>query len=369
MMQSRYKPMRVLQVVTSMNRGGLETFIMNVYRQVDRNRFQFDFLTHRKEEGAYDNEIIELGGVIYHVPRVNPINPLYWRELDCFFDSHSYDVVHSHINCMSAPILWCARRHGVTGRIAHAHNSSQDEDIKYPIKNVSKRFIKDVATTLLACSSSAGEWMFGTKNFEVVRNGIDTDRYRFNTLSRARIRSELGISDDALCVGHVGRFESVKNQARIIRIFSELVSSRTDSHLLLVGDGPQRKECMAIVNELELNNRVSFCGVREDIPELMSAMDVFVMPSLYEGLPLVLVEAQASGLPCLVSSAISNECDLIPGAVSHLALDETDGLWVQFIEELSLNRGDRETSSGLVRQAGFDSRDVAERLAALYQSF
>lgn len=361
--------MRVLQVATKMDRGGLETMIMNCYRRIDKDQVQFDFLLHRQEVGAYDEEIRDLGGRIHHVPRANPLSARYFKALNGFFSSHSeYRVVHSHIDCMSALPLRAARRHGVPVRIAHSHSSFQDKDFKYPLKVLCKSFIKKEATHLLACGKQAGSWMFGTEDFEVVPNAIDVEMFRFDKGSREALRSEAGIASDAFVLGHAGRFLAVKNHAFILEVFRELLEGEPGSVLVLAGDGPLRADIEAMARSWGIADSVRFLGVRSDIPALMSAMDLFVMPSLYEGLPMVLVEAQASGLPCLIADRIPSDCDLT-SLVTRKELEEGSREWARAIAEMGARGGvDRAEYANEIVEAGFDVSSSADRLVSIYRS-
>lgn len=359
-------PFRVLQIVTKMDRGGLETFVMNMYRNMDRSRVQFDFLCHREGHFAYDEEIEELGGRIFSVPRCNPLDPRYYQALDKFFMRHPYRVVHSHIDCMSALPLAVAKRHGAVVRIAHSHSSRQDRDIKYPLKLVCKRFIRREATDLFACGAEAGRWMFGTDDFTVVRNAINVGEYAFDEGRRERVRAGLDIAASALVVGHVGRFAPVKNHAFILEVFSELLKLRPDAVLLLAGDGELLPDTERRASELGISGSVRFLGVRSDVSDLMQAMDVFVMPSLYEGLPLVLVEAQASGLPCVISSDIPSDCDL-SNEIYRLSLSDAIEKWSCLINRIGEAPAARKKGASVVRSAGFDARLVAARLEKYYE--
>lgn len=360
------EPLRVLQVVTKMDRGGLETFIMNLYRNIDRSRIQFDFLYHRSGKFDYDNEIQELGGRIFHVSRCNPLDFRYLREIDCFFANHPYSVVHSHIDCMSALPLAAAKRHGAIVRIAHSHNSQQDRDIKYPIKLICKRFIGQEATALFACGVDAGRWMFGEKHFSVVRNAIDVQAFSFDKRCRELKRKELGFDEHTLAVGHVGRFAPAKNHSFILQVFSELVKLRPNSILLLVGDGELREDQEGYAEALGIRDRVRFLGVRSDVSSLMQAMDVFLMPSVYEGLPLVLVEAQASGLPCVISDNIPRDCDL-SNTIYRASLNDSSSKWAQMLDGIENTDLTREKGLHIVRAAGFDARYEAARIEEFYE--
>ena len=354
---------RVLQIVTTMNRGGLETMLMNYYRHIDCDLVQFDFLEHRADESDYDDEIERLGGRIYRLPALNPFSPSYRKALNSFFEEHKeYRVVHSHLDCMSAIPLSAAKKAGVPVGIAHAHNSGQDHDIKYLLKLIYKMRIPYAATHLFACSRSAGEWMFGNVSFEVMPNAIDTGRFAFSEETRQKTREVLGVGD-RLAVGHVGRFYYPKNHAFLLRVFRDVLKVNKDSVLILAGDGPLRPEIEKAAEDYGIKDRVLFLGLREDITELLSAMDVFVFPSHYEGLPVTLVEAQTSGLPCLVSDRVPGEAALT-GLVSSMSLDESPEKWAE--KALEMSSIPRRSGAGAVRAAGYDIQSAAKMLQSFY---
>lgn len=356
---------RVLQVLTNLDRGGMETMTMNFYRHIDRERVQFDFLLHRSKEGDYEEEARSLGANVYRVPRQNPLNPGYWRALDSFFSEHPYKVVHAQLDCMSALPLAVAKRHGVPVRIAHSHNSRQDRDVKYPMKMVCKRFIRREATDLFACGVDAGRWMFGTDDFTVVRNAIDIDAYAFDAERRGRVRARLGIGEGALVIGHVGRFVPAKNHSFALDVFAEVRKLRPDAVLVLAGDGELRAETERKAEELGISSCVLFLGVRPDVPDLMQAMDAFLMPSVYEGLPLVLVEAQAAGLPCLISDSIPTDCDLEGSSMTRLPLSAPIEHWAEALTG-TIGKTERPDGANIVRLAGFDARETASWLETFY---
>lgn len=323
--------LRVLQAVTCMDRGGLETMLMNYYRHIDRTRVQFDFLTHRAREGAYDKEIYSLGGKVFTVPRQNPFSPAYRHALHKFFSAHpAYTVVHAHLDCLSGVVLGCAKQHGVPVCIAHAHTTNQLRDFKYPIKDLYKRIIPRTATDLLACGEDAGRWMFGSAPFLVLPVAIDTEKFRFDKNMREDMRRTLGITKEELLIGHVGQFRKEKNQAFLLDVLHSLRACGTKSKLLFVGDGEKRAAVQNRAAALGLTPYVLFLGVREDVPALLHAMDVFCMPSLYEGMPLSVLEAQAAGLPCLVSNGVPKDCLQTPRA-RQLPLSAPPSKWAEVI--------------------------------------
>lgn len=357
--------LRILQIVTYMGRGGLETMLMNYYRQMDRSQIQFDFLTHRREHFDYDGEIEQLGGIIYHLPKLNPFSSNYKAELGRFFDSHpEYQIIHVHQDCLSSVILKVAKEHGVKVRIAHSHSSSQDKNLKYLIKMFYRKFIPKYATHLMACGKEAGDWMFQGSPYQILNNAIDAKIYTFDEDKRIEMRKNLGIDENVLLFGHVGRFSQPKNQRFLIDIFQNIIELQPMSKLLLVGDGELRQSMEDKVKKMGLNEKVIFTGVRVDVADLMQAMDVFVFPSIYEGLPLVLVEAQAAGLPCLISERVPIECKKT-AIVEQIELNIGSRIWAEkAIQAATLKRKDTYEE---IKQSGFDIQANARWLMNFYE--
>ena len=356
---------RILHIVSFMQRGGLETLIMNCYRHIDREKMQFDFIVHRDFRADYDDEIEALGGKIYRMPRLNPFSPGYKRALLDFFTSHpEYKIVHCHLDCMSAIPLSAAKRCGVPVRIAHGHNSNQDKDWKYPLKRLYMRRIPAVATHFFACSKEAGEWMFPGQQVTIVNNGIETDRFAFSPEVRSQVRGELGLKG-GLVLGHVGRIVPQKNHNFLIDIFAEVAKRTPDAKLLLMGTGPLEEQVRRKVNELGLADRVRFLGVRSDVNRILQAVDVFVLPSQYEGLSLTSVEAQTSGLYCIFSDKVSKTCQMTD-TVIFMSLQDSAERWATVI--MTQNVHDRTDCSDKIRAAGFDIQTTANWLFEFYIS-
>ena len=292
---------RVLQIVTYMGRGGLETMLMNYYRYIDRSKIQFDFLVHRDFEADYDSEIQELGGKIYRISRLIPWSNSYRMKLKQFFCEHpEYKIVHVHQDCLSTVALQCAKECGVPVRIAHSHSSSAVKNLKYLIKWHYMKQIPQYATNLFACGKQAGNWMFTGSVYEIIPNAIDTERYQYSTDIAEQVRAELGLSNQFI-IGHVGNFTPAKNHSFLLEVFQEVLKLEPKARLLLVGGGDGLNSVRDKVRAIGIQKQVIFTGVRTDVNRLMQAMDVFVFPSLYEGLPVTMVEAQASGLPSEIS--------------------------------------------------------------------
>lgn len=358
------KPIRILHVVTQMARGGLETMLMNYYRNIDRRIVQFDFLEHRDFVTDYDSEILQLGGKIYRVPRLNPVDPHYLRALDLFFREHrDYRIVHVHLDCMSGIPLKYAEKYGVEVRIAHAHSTSEIKNFRYPVKLALKRTIPVYATDLFACGEKAGKWMFGQKEFSILNNAIDAEKFSFNETVRHEARAEFGIDSGTLVVGHVGNFGYPKNHSFLIDAFSLLIEKREKCKLLLVGKGSLENEIREKCIALGLIDKVIFAGLRNDVNRLLQAMDVFVFPSFYEGVSLVSIEAQAAGLPCVFSENISEECIVTDGLVNQLPLGDAD-IWAD--EILFAEKKNRQNTLTVIRQSGFDVKQNAEHLQNYY---
>lgn len=355
---------RILHVVTYMGKGGLETMIMNHYRHIDRTKIQFDFLVHRDFEADYDAEISALGGKIFYLPPLNPFSREYLSALDLFFEDHpEYKTVHCHLDCMSGIILRAAQKYGVPNRIAHAHSSNQTKDTKYLLKLYFKTLIPKYATELFACGKQAGEWMFGGHNFKIINNAIDTGLYRYSPDTASEVRGELGIPKDAVVLGHVGRFDPPKNHRFMLKMMLAVSDKRDDVYLLLVGDGELRERISELAVALGIRDRIIFAGVRNDVNRMLSAMDVFLMPSLYEGLPLSIIEAQSAALPCLISSGVPKECDKT-GLVEQLSLEEGSEVWIE--KALSMSAPDRKDVTDKIINAGFDIKNNAAELQKFY---
>ncbi len=300
--------LRVLQCVNNMHRAGLETMLMNYYRNIDRTKVQFDFLTHRKEHSDYDDEIEALGGRIYRAPRLYPQNyPAYFRYMKAFFREHpEYKIVHSHIDAMSYLPLLAAKKANIPVRIAHSHSSGIDRDFKYPLKQYYRHRLGNVATHCFACGEVAGEFLFRGREYTVVPNAVDPLLFQYNATVRQQKREELALGE-RLVIGHVGRLTYPKNHGFLLQVFAKLLEKRPDSILLLVGSGEKEQELKNKAADLGIASAVRFLGNRSDVNELYQAMDVFVMPSHFEGIPLVGIEAQFADLPCLFSDGVPKE--------------------------------------------------------------
>lgn len=339
--------------------------LMNHYRQMDRTQVQMDFLTHRGKRAVYDDEIEALGGKIYRLPPLNPVSLNYQNQLRNFFAQHEeYRIAHSHLDCMAGVPLKTAKEFGVPVRIAHAHSSNQTKNSKYPIKLVYKNQIAKYATHLFACGETAGEWMFGGAPFAVMHNAIDAGKFRYQPGLRERARKALiPETPDAFVVGHVGSFWSPKNHSFLLDIFREIYKQEPNSVLLLVGTGGLMDEVREKAKSYGVENHVKFLGDRSDVFWVEQAMDAFVLPSLFEGLPVTMIEAQAAGLPCFISDKVPIECK-VTNLVTQISLKESPVVWAEEILD-SRNLPRRDTFSEIA-QAGFDIRENVAWLQNFY---
>lgn len=355
---------RILQCVNNMHRAGLETMLMNYYRHIDRTQIQFDFLTHRPERSDYDDEIESLGGRVYYAPRLYPQNyAAYFSFMKNFFREHpEYQIIHSHIDSMSYLPLKAAKRAGVPIRIAHSHSTSIDRDFKYLLKQLFRKRMLHAANHCCACGDAAGKFLFGGHEFTLIPNAIDADRFRYDADVRREMRAELAL-DDRLVIGHVGRFSYPKNHHYLLQIFAEIRERREDAVLLLVGTGEKEQEIRARADELNLTEHVRFLGSRSDTDRLYQAMDVFVMPSLFEGVPLTGIEAQFAQLPCVFSDKVPAEVAFTE-ACRFVPLQDSPAAWAQqVLASLRSDRGERE-----ITDAAYDIRHAHRILTDYYMN-
>lgn len=368
--KSEEGPIRVLQVVPNMQQGGLENYIMNIYRNIDRNKVQFDFLEHYSEDNFFDEEIRDLGGHIYRIPFMENKKDVvgYNRELRMFFErNNNFDIVHGHMATTSMFYLRAAERAGIAYRIIHAH---EDSYIKNPRGIIRMLLIKQAwrhANILLACSRTSGQYYYGNKHFEIMKNAIDSNRFTFRAEERKRIRHELCIADSTLVVGHIGRFSLQKNHRFLIDIFRYVLRDHPDTVLIMVGTGETRNSIRTLVQENNLELRVRFLDPMSNPESAYDAMDIFVLPSYFEGLPLTGIEAQCNGLPCVFSDTITPEVDL-GNTVRFCGLDTGPKVWADVILEQSFGyRGNRMQNLKAVRDQGYDVDLNSRRMQDLYQ--
>ena len=330
------QPIRVAQVLNRMDSGGVEAVVMNYYRHIDRKQVQFDFYFAKDSVFPQREELEKMGAGIYPIPSYTKVFS-YHRVLHHAFKRGNYKIVHAHLSTMSVFPLFAAWRAGIPVRICHNHSTAHwGEGKKTLLKYLLRPFAKIFATDYFACGEKAGRWMYGNRCFErgrvhVMPNAIDTKKFVYDEEAKRCLRAELGIPQDAFVLGHVGRFMYQKNHAFLLRVFQRLLSSRQDAWLLLIGEGERMKLIRSEVEKMGIEGKVRFTGTRSDVAKLYSAMDVFCLPSFYEGLPVVALEAQANGLPCLFSDRMTKEVVLTPGA-RQLSIENPEP-WVKAAQE------------------------------------
>lgn len=306
------EPIRVAQVLNRMDSGGIEMVVMNYYRHIDRQKIQFDFYFSQDSAFPQREELEQLGAGIYPIPPYS--KPFAYHKTLCkVFQERKYGIVHAHLNTMSVFALFAAWRTGVPVRICHNHTTAYwGEGAKTLLKYILRPWNKLFATDYFACGETAGRWMYGNRCFDqgkviVMPNAIDTQKFAFDPGARKQMRDELKISQDAFVIGHVGRFMYQKNHNFLIDFFIEVLKKKQEAVLLLVGEGELIESIQKKVRAKGISSSVVFTGARKDVNKLYSAMDVFCLPSFYEGMPVVAWEAQANGLPCIFSDKITQE--------------------------------------------------------------
>ena len=364
-------PIRILMVIGCMGLGGAEAMIMNLYRSIDRNKIQFDFLVHENEHGEYEDEILSLGGKIYHIDKYYVKNYFsYVKQLEAHFSTHpEHKIVHCHIGSAAAVCLKIAKKFGAY-TIAHSHNtkdtSGSFQSVLWRINSFPTRYIADY---FFACSEAAAKDRFGEKvakscRCKVLYNGIDCDRFAFNEENRNDIRKEYGIENN-LVVGHVGRHTIQKNPLFLLEIFAEVYRKNPNARLLQVGQGEMTEQMKGKCCELHIEEAVIFAGAHIDVEKYYSAMDVFLFPSLWEGLPVTLVEAQNNGLAIVASDSITTEANFGFGNYYTLSCNCSTTEWAENVLKLKNSNRISDTRQ-IVKMIGYDVKDTADKLSAFY---
>lgn len=325
---------RVLHMVACISSGGMEAVIMNYYKNIDRSKIQFDFLVRLPESSAdfYKDEILNLGGNIYRLPYRTFWNKLlYPIRLYVFLRKHKeYTIVHSHMDIASTFYLFIAKLAHIPIRVAHSHNTSYDDNWKKYVKKILKPFLGYVATHKMACGEEAGKWLFGSlKDVIVLKNAIDVNRFRYDEQMRESSRIAFGLTDKYV-IGHVGHFEEQKNHKFLIEIFANIKRLNDNAILLLIGSGGLESHIKDLVAQKGLVNSVIFAGTTKEVEKYLACMDVFVFPSLYEGMSVALMEAQCSGLRCFASKNMPQEINLT-GLITFISLDELPSFWANCV--------------------------------------
>ena len=370
-MKKEQEPIRVAQIMGKWLGGGVESVVMNYYRNIDRNKVQFDFICDEDSKYIPKDEIEGLGGKVILIPPYQKAFK-YHKELKKELKEGKYKIVHSHINTLSVFSLWAAKSAKVPVRIAHSHSTSNKKEWKKTLlKNMLRPFSKVFATDYFCCSELAGRWLFGNKTYNqgkvyLLNNAIDVDKFKYNEKVRKAKRKELNIKDKDLVIGHIGRFVKQKNHEFLIDIFNEIHKQNKNAILLLAGDGPLKEEIQNKVKESGLEKNVQFLGQRNDANELYQAMDLFLFPSLYEGLGMVLIEAQCTGLPCVVSTEVPKNAKISNG-VEFIPLSKNAKIWADESIKLITNKDIRKTILKTIKINNYNIKNEAKKLEKKYK--
>lgn len=362
-------PIRILQIVPNMQQGGLENFIMNIYRNIDKQKVQFDFLVHYQKRQFFDDEIVSMGGRIYRFSLRDNNNILkYIKELNKFYKIHKeYKVIHCHMSSIGFINFLVAKKNGIKVRIAHSHNSLTDKSIKGVIKRIMMLPYKYISTLNYACSKDAGKYLYGNKEYIIIPNAIDTYKFKFSECKRNEYRKKLNIDDKQFVIGHIGRFNIQKNHKFIINVFNEYLKINNKAILLLIGAGELLNEVKKLCKNLSIEKNVIFMNNIKNIYDYYNVMDLFILPSFFEGLPLVAIEAQANGLICLFSDNVTEETK-VSDKVEYLKLD--CNIWVKKISEYAKkNQENRINSYKKILHSKFEIKKLAKKMETDYIHF
>ncbi len=363
------EPIKIAQVIGKWIGGGVEAVVMNYYRNIDRTKIQFDFICDSDSTNIPYEEIEKLGGKVILIPKYEKAFS-YHKELKKLLKNNDYKIIHSHINTLSVFSLWAAKSAKVPVRIAHSHSTTnKKEKKKNMLKQIFRPFSKTFATDYMCCSELSGRWLFGDKEYEkgnvyLLNNAIDLDKFKYDEKIRKNKRKELNIDEKTLVIGHIGRFVEQKNHRFLIDIFNEIYKKNNDSLLLLAGQGPLMSEMQEKVKNLGLDKNVVFMGQRNDVNELYQVFDVFLLPSLYEGLPVVGVEAQATGNLCFFSDDMTKETKVLDSTV-FMSLNNSPEEWANNILA-SVKTYKKHDTKEEVSKYGFNIKEEAKKLENKY---
>lgn len=371
------KPKRILHIVSSLERGGAETLIMNVYRNLDRNKVQFDFITHSDLKGDFEDEIIELGGLIYRISSLGKLGPLsYIRELVKVMKSHPFIAVHSHTDYQCGFPALAAKLCGIQKRICHSHSTNWQKGNKGSEKitlNILRSIIKVTATNYCSCSEEAAQFLFGKKlvknnGVKILKNGIDPGQFIKNDYKdRESVINELKLPGNVKIIGHVGRFSDSKNHIFLLKVLRKLIEKDSNYVALLIGDGPLRGEIENEAKRLEIRQNIKFLGVRADIARLMNAFDVFLFPSKFEGFGIVTIEAQCSGIPCVISDTVPKTTDMGLGLTTFVSLDASIDSWCTMVKDADSRKiSNKETIITAILNRGYSINNCVKDWIELY---
>ena len=370
------EPIRILHVLGGVGLGGAESRIMDIYRHIDKEKVQFDFLIHQTKKGYYEEEIESLGGRIYRVPRFKLYNILTYRKaLREFFNAnrrfansnHGFEFVCGHMTSTAAIYLPIAKKCGVPVTIAHARSAGVDKGVKGVITRLLRRPLRKKCDYMFSCSMLAAESVFGKNNAKngrvtIVPNAIDAKLFIYDEEVRTRMRQKLSL-EDKFVIGHVGRFHYAKNHEYLLAVFQKIAKQRENACLLLLGEGERMEEMKEKAAALGIADKVLFAGNQKEVWDYYQAMDFFLFPSRFEGLPGTVVEAQSAGLRCLISNTIAEEVK-ITELVTAYSIEEEPEKWAEYV--LTHDKYDRENRYEQIAAAGFDVKAQAKWYEQFY---
>lgn len=343
---------RILHVVNRMGYGGIETFLMNLYQNIDRDKVQFDFAVHTKIPGEYDETIRKMGGKIYYFTSRRKNFLKYYKEWKYFLkeNANKYNSIHMHVSSLTTitPIV-IAKKYKIKNRIVHAHSTLQEGSMHKFLNKINQKRIKNYATKLLACSTVAGNYVFGNNDYEIIKNGVNLKRFKFNEEIRRKTREKFNIKNDEIAYINIGRLTAVKNQIYLLDVFKEIYDKEKSSKLFIIGKGELKDRIKEKVKELELERQVILLEARDDVAEILQGMDIFILPSLYEGLPIVAIEAQGTGIKCFISKNVTQEVKV------------TD-----LVDFIDINRDCKEIAKNILENREYERKNIESKKLLTY---
>lgn len=363
---------KVLHYVSKMDRAGQETFIMNVFRNINKDKINFDFLCSSNGRGDYDDEIRKLGGNIYHLGSLElrhfkflAVLFLLKKRLKILVRDHNVFEIHTQHAMDAFFSAMIAKKVGFKTVIVHSHNSNS---LYHPkLHKIFRSFLHLLSVKRFACGVDAGKWMFGNDHFTIIKNGIDTREFLFSSKKRESVRNK-NYWENKIIIGHVGRFNSQKNQLFVVKVFQEFIKLQKNAKLIFIGVGEEQEKIRNYVKNSLIEKDIIFLGVRDDVNKLYQGMDLFLMPSLFEGMPVTLIEAQASSLPCLVSNSITHDV-MVTNRISFEDLSKSSKSWAESLEKLYFKYPNRVNEIENITKAGYSIKDVTIKLETLYLKF
>lgn len=360
--------MKILQVIATLDRGGAETLLVNIFENIDRNKYQFDFLVFGNKKYDYEEKVLELGGKIIRFPSPVEIGMFkFIKQLKNLIKKENYDIVHAHTLFNCGPVMLSSFLANVKKRISHSHNTKLLEEKISAKKRIyfflSKVLINLLSTDCLACGEAAGNFLYYKfRKFIIINNGINIEKYKFDDSLRKQIRNKLGISNDSLVIGNIGRLNFQKNQKFLIDIFEKIIIDFPNSFLIILGDGELKEELTNIIQQKHLEKNILLLGNLPNANEYYNMFDIFVFPSLFEGLPYTLIEAQCNGLPIVASSSISPQSN-VTNRIVFLDLNDSEEIWKQTILK---EKEKRYIDIAAIMKSGYSVMNTTDTMVNIY---